>query len=433
MTNIRATRVHAQFIYHTYLVGMNRIDELTIDKVRDAAGIVDVVSDFVTLRRRGKEYEGLCPFHADRNLGSFKVAPAKNICTCFSCAKTWDPVGFVMEAEGLTFPDAIRWLAQKYGIFIDDEQDRFKPTPSQPKKELPIPPDLPPRLWNIDMVKARLDTSSDLFVSWVHSLGWTLEQRKHIDTVLHRFLVGHSAVISNRNGNIERHDFTLFWQIDHKMRVHNGHLMKYHANGHRVKEKEQYPQTWIHARMQYADPSKTGILPFNKYAERPSFCLFGLHQLAIPGTEEMTVNIVESEKTAILASIAWCKSKKHVWMACCGLQNLMNRNDMLRPLIKQNRRIVLYPDRDGVEQWREAVKKINYEHLDINTDFVEKYWMECDGEKADVADVMLRMIQHPETVGRKPTPKLPERIDKVIHENPFVNELIEGLDLIEDT
>ena len=143
---------------------MNRIDELTIDKVRDAAGIVDVVSDFVQLRRSGKEYEGLCPFHGDKNLGSFKVAPAKNICTCFSCQETWDPVGFVMKAEGLTFPDAIRWLAKKYGIFIDEEQNRFKPKPSKPKKELPIPPDLPPRLWPLSMVTARQNTDSDLFV-----------------------------------------------------------------------------------------------------------------------------------------------------------------------------------------------------------------------------------------------------------------------------
>ena len=409
---------------------MNRIDELTIDKVRDAAGIVDVVSDFVQLRRSGKEYEGLCPFHGDKNLGSFKVAPAKNICTCFSCQETWDPVGFVMKAEGLTFPDAIRWLAKKYGIFIDEEQNRFKPKPSKPKKELPISPDLPPRLWPLSMVTPRLNTDSDLFVSWVYSLGWRLEQRQRIENVLHNFLVGHSAIICKRGEHTERHDFTIFWQIDEQMQVHNGHLMKYHANGHRVKEKEQYPQTWIHSRMKYSDFSKTGIRPFNEYTERASFCLFGLHQLAIPGSENATINIVESEKTAILASIAWGNPRKHLWMACCGIGNLTNRNDMLRPLIKMGRRIVLYPDRDGVEKWRAVVKQIGYQHLDINTDFVEKYWLECDGEKADVADVMLRMIQHPETVGRKPTPKMPEHIKQLMNENPLVQVLIDKLDLI---
>lgn len=412
---------------------MNRIDELIIDKVRDAASIVDVVGDYVTLRRRGSEYEGLCPFHDDQNLGSFKVSPAKNICTCFSCQKTYDPVGFIMEKEGLNFPDAIRWLGKKYGIIIDEEQRRFTPKPSQPKKELPIPANLPPRLWSIDMVKARLNTDSDLFVSWVYSLGWTEEQRKRIPSVLHNLLVGHSVVITNRQGNIARHDFTLFWQIDEEFRVHNGHMMKYHANGHRVKEDEQYPQTWIHARMKYADQSKTGIRPFNSYTERASYCLFGLHQLAIPGAETATINIVESEKTAILASIAWGNPQRHLWMACCGLGNLTNTNDMLRPLIRLGRHIVLYPDRDGIAAWRAAAQQINYEHLSINTDFVEKYWQECDGPKADVADVMLRMIQHPETVGRQPTPKPPQPINAILNDmiksNPLVKTLIERLDL----
>ena len=125
-----ARDAHAHAYVSFTQIPMPKIPEEIVKRVLSVARIEDVVSDFVQLRRSGKEYEGLCPFHGDKNLGSFKVAPAKNICTCFSCQESWDPVGFVMKAEGLTFPDAIRWLAKKYGIFIDEEQNRFKPKPS---------------------------------------------------------------------------------------------------------------------------------------------------------------------------------------------------------------------------------------------------------------------------------------------------------------
>ena len=134
---------------------MGKIDETIIDKVRDAASIVDVVSDFVTLKKSGVEYDGLCPFHDDRHLGSFKVSPSKNIAKCFSCGWVGDPIEFVMAAERLDFPDAVRWLGRKYGIDVDEEAKRFNPTPSTPKKELPIPQNLPPRYWPIEWITAK--------------------------------------------------------------------------------------------------------------------------------------------------------------------------------------------------------------------------------------------------------------------------------------
>lgn len=97
------------------------IDRLTIDKIMDAANIVDVVGDFVTLKRAGANYKGLCPFHDDRT-PSFMVSPAKNYCKCFACGKGGNPVGFIMEHEQLTYPDALRWLAKKYGITIEEKE-----------------------------------------------------------------------------------------------------------------------------------------------------------------------------------------------------------------------------------------------------------------------------------------------------------------------
>jgi len=97
------------------------IDRATVDKIIDAANIVDVVSDFVTLRKAGVNYKGLCPFHDDKN-PSFMVSPTKNICHCFVCGKGGTPAGFLMEHEQMTYPDALRWLAKKYNIEIEERE-----------------------------------------------------------------------------------------------------------------------------------------------------------------------------------------------------------------------------------------------------------------------------------------------------------------------
>ncbi len=97
------------------------IDRATVDKIIDAARIVDVVSEFVTLRKSGVNYKGLCPFHDDKN-PSFMVSPAKNICHCFVCGKGGTPAGFLMEHEQITYPEALKWLARKYNIEIVEKE-----------------------------------------------------------------------------------------------------------------------------------------------------------------------------------------------------------------------------------------------------------------------------------------------------------------------
>lgn len=97
------------------------IDRITIDKILDAANIVDVVSDFVTLKRAGANMKGLCPFHDDRT-PSFVVSPARNYCKCFACGEGGSPIGFIMKHEQLSYPDALRYLAKKYGIKIEEKE-----------------------------------------------------------------------------------------------------------------------------------------------------------------------------------------------------------------------------------------------------------------------------------------------------------------------
>ncbi len=97
------------------------IDKATIDKIFETADIVDVVSDYVTLKRRGVNYIGLCPFHNEKT-PSFTVSPAKNICKCFGCGKGGNPVNFIMELENLSYFEALKFLAKKYHIEIEEKE-----------------------------------------------------------------------------------------------------------------------------------------------------------------------------------------------------------------------------------------------------------------------------------------------------------------------
>ena len=97
------------------------IDQATIDRIMDAAQIVEVVSDFVTLRKRGVNYVGLCPFHNEKT-PSFSVSPAKGLCKCFSCGKGGNAVHFIMEHEQMTYYEALKYLAKKYNIEIHERE-----------------------------------------------------------------------------------------------------------------------------------------------------------------------------------------------------------------------------------------------------------------------------------------------------------------------
>ena len=97
------------------------IDRLTIDKIMDATNIVDVVGEFVTLRKAGVNYKGLCPFHDDKT-PSFMVSPSKQICKCFACGEGGTAINFLMKHEQITYPEALRWLARKYNIEIEEKE-----------------------------------------------------------------------------------------------------------------------------------------------------------------------------------------------------------------------------------------------------------------------------------------------------------------------
>ncbi len=110
------------------------IDHLTVEKIKEAANIVDVVSEFVTLKKSGSNYKGLCPFHNEKT-PSFYVSPARGTCHCFGCGKGGNSITFIMEHEQMTYPEALRWLANKYHIEIHERELTDREKEEQSRRE----------------------------------------------------------------------------------------------------------------------------------------------------------------------------------------------------------------------------------------------------------------------------------------------------------
>lgn len=379
------------------------IDDYTIQKIKATASIVDVIGDFYELRKRGTEYECKCPFHEDRHLGSFKISPRKNYAKCFSCGWQGGSIDFLMEHEKLSFADAIRWLGKKYSIEVEGA-DEFHVRPSTPRLQQPALPMLELPMWMVN-VKFGLSKENP-FGRWLWGLNWDSVQRERIVDSLTDYLIGEA-----KNGMV------IFWQIDEQKRVHTGKMMLYKPDGHRDKD-TPYNFDWVHSAL-YRDP-RTG---YSADKTDMRSCLFGLHLLnkfKLPNIEQ-DVCIVESEKTALIMSIAYGNDLKQVWMACGGLGNI-NR-DKLRPIIEQHRHIILYPDRDGIQAWKERAAQLNYDRVRVETKPVTPHpgwWKPEDGEKADIADVVIRMIQEK---------KIYKTVGDVIKDIPLLQKLNDKLDL----
>ena len=368
-----------------------RIDKFIIERILDAARIEEVIGDFdnIQLKKKGVRYLGYCPFHDDRHVGSFVVYPKKQCFKCFSCGAKGGVVEFLKMHEHLSFPDAIRWLGKKYNIETDMTDFNYTP---QEQKPVPPPLDmlvLPKHLMAGTLVAEALD--NDNLVTWIRTgIAWDTIQRKRIEEVLNCYCVGHG-----KNGH------TIFWQLDEQGRLRTGKMMKYREDGHRDKE-AKWNFDWIHAtlsrhwdaeRQEMTDePPYPFPYLYDPSKQEPHITFFGMHLLNKWKRKDIdqTVCIVESEKTALLMAIAYGNHVKQVWIACGGLEMLTR--ERLQPIIDQRRRIVLYPDRDGIKKWQQKAEQLHYDRLTIDTTPVTKWWKSEDGEKADIADVVIRSI-----------------------------------------
>lgn len=353
---------------------MAKIEKYIIERILDTAKIEEVVGDFVTLKKKGVRYLGLCPFHEDRHLGSFVVYPRGNCFKCFKCDAKGGVVDFLMKHERLSYPDAIRWLGKKYSIETDMTDFNYTPPPPRP-----APPPLPMLVLPETMVRARMiNVGDNNLICWIRTINWDTIQRKRIDEVLMAYRIGHSP----KNG------MTIFWQIDDEQRVRTGKMMLYKMDGHRDKREGAYTFDWIHAAL-FRDKRHP---EYNEDKQEMKQCYFGMHLLNAYKVKnvEQVVCIVESEKTALLMSIAYGNNCKQVWLACGGIENLTR--EKLKPIIDQHRRIILYPDRDGIQKWQQKAEQLHYDRLTVDIKPVTEWWCERDGEKADIADVVVRII-----------------------------------------
>ena len=411
---------------------MPKIDEFTIEKIMDAAKIEEVISDCLGtysrdnpngLKKSGVRYKALCPFHDDKSMGSFIVYPKGNCYKCFSCGAKGGVIEFLMEHEKLSYPDALRWLGKKYSIPVDDVPVDWTYTPK------PAPPPLPTlHLPRELMLRTQYDANADKdnLIRWIYDgIQWDSVQRRRIAQVLMDYHVGHG-----KKGH------TIFWQLDEGGHVRTGKMMKYRTDGHRDKQ-SSWNFDWIHSVLERGTPKlddhgqimrdEHGDVIYDTDAYRflydnekqeARITFFGMHLTQAAMYRHATIKLVESEKTAILMAIAYGNSASDLWMACGGLEMLTR--ERLKPLIDQGRRIILYPDRDGIDKWRKKVDSIGYDRLSIDTDPVLKWWRPEDGEKADIADVVVRMLNN-----SKPL----TNIDDVAREMPQTKPLIEKLDL----
>lgn len=376
---------------------MPKIDQNIIDRIMDAARIEEVVADFVTLTKKGPRYLGLCPFHDDRSLGSFVVYPAKNCYRCFSCDAKGGVIDFLMNHAHMTYPDAVRYLGQKYSIQTDGVQISVTPPPARP-----APAPLPVLVLPMTMVTDTMDTTADVLCSWMRALPWDGCQRHNLEQSLKDYCVGHG-----------HYGHTIFWQIDEQNRVRTGKMMKYRTDGHRDKE-ASWNFDFIHAALFRSD----NFPWYDADRQELKQTLFGMHLLnRYTGAE---VHIVESEKTALLMATAYGNTAGRVWMACGGAENLTA--ERLAPIMEQRRRIVLHPDRDAVERWEQKAARLGYDRLVIDTEAVTKWWKPCDGEKADIADVVVRIMMEQVLRG-------PQVLEEMIRKNPLLQTLIDKLNL----
>ena len=409
---------------------MAKIEKWIIDKILETAKIEEVVSDILGdyssqnrtgLKKKGVRYTAICPFHDDRHNGNFIVYPKGNCFKCFSCGAAGGVVDFLMKHERLTYPDAIRWLGKKYNIKTDMTDFNYTPPPPRPTPpplELLV---LPKHLMASTLLAEALE--KDNLIQWIRTgIAWDTTQRKRVEEMIELYNVGHG-----RNGH------TIFWQLDEQGRLRTGKMMKYRPDGHRDKT-ASWSFDWIHATLsRHWDAERQEMTdeppyPFphlydpSKQEARITF--FGLHLLnrwKSKGIEQM-VCIVESEKTALLMAIAYGNHAQQVWIACGGLEMLTR--ERLQPLIDQRRRIILYPDRDGIEKWKIKAEQLHYDRLTLDTRPVTVWWRESDGPKADIADVVIRAINESNA---------PSTIDDVKRDMPQASGLIDKLNLeIED-
>ena len=213
-----------------------------------------------------------------------------------------DAIEFLMSKQGLTYPDALRWLAKKYSIVIPDDahdewSDRLNAIIEKAKqaearrleqmqqvKTLYLPVETPAAMMK--------QAANSTFVIWIYSLPWNDEQRARLPKMLNNYAIG-----------VSRDGLTVFWQIDEQARVHTGKMMRYKPDGHRDKDSD-YNFDWVHSKL-----FRQRV--YNEEEYDYETCLFGQHLL--PFCPDAQIHLVESEKTALIMATYYGNMSRNLW------------------------------------------------------------------------------------------------------------------------
>lgn len=354
-----------------------------VDRVRDAAKIVDVVGDFAELHRRGKDWHCLCPFHDDRHLGNVSVSEARNVFSCFSCGKVLNPISFVMEVRQCSFREAVLYLANKYYIHDTEVMEYKSPIVNICRKPRP-----PKAIYHFraDEIPTNSNANNPLFqyLKGVFQGGAMWES---FQEVIKKYSVCTS-------GNSGTYGWTIYPSIDADGNYLTAKYMRYGNDGRRVKTdaegKGAYSINWLHTMRE-----KEGLLSLG--GSEIGHCLFGLHLLNRYPTA--VICVCESEKTAIIAQTFY-NFDSNLFMATGGKNRLTLQ--FLQPLIDSGRKVLLYPDIDAFGDWEGKAKAITERlqqrntasNIRITQKLMDWYDPIQDGEKADIADILLRIYEN---------------------------------------
>jgi hypothetical protein len=348
------------------------IPEHTAQAIKEAAQIADVVGRFVDLKRAGSRYAGLCPFHNERT-PSFYVTPSLNICKCFGCGEGGDATAFLMKHQGLTYPEALRYLAEMYGIAIEDERGNRAPYRSPKPSPRPTPPPQPaPDFISKDVFRASLK-------GYEHNNFVTFLRTRFGNAVAAEMIGRYPVGTSDR----WKPGAVVFWYLDAAKRVRYGKVMQYDPDTGKRDRSGSKGATAVHTLLELAGDF--------------SPCWFG--EPLLSKRPAAPVGIVESEKTAIVASLYHPET---VWLAAGG----QGITDPAKWGPLAGRRVALFPDADAPDpntgkspytQWSEAAEHLRkLGHSVTVSDLLERDATPEDrAAKYDLADFLLKW--EPET------------------------------------
>lgn len=292
------------------------IPEHTAQAIKEAAQIADVVDRFIDLKKSGSRYRGLCPFHNERT-PSFYVTPSRNIFKCFGCGEGGDAIKFLMKHKGLTYPEALRYLAEMYGISIEDktasgEQKQRSPKPSP--RPTPPPPPPPPDFISKDVFRRSLkEYEHNNFVALL---------RTRFGNAVAAEMIGRCPVGTSKE---KWPGAVVFWYLDTSNRVRYGKVVPFYPDRlNRIPKEDGGGVTAAHTLL--------------RLSGNFSPCWYGEHLL--PKRPAAPVGMVESEKAAILASLYL---PGYVWLAAGGQDGIF---DLAKWETLKGRRVVLFPDAD---------------------------------------------------------------------------------------